>query len=469
MAEATAGPTIQEDVQEGVEENVVPEVRKKHLTNKERNEILQSLLSRSNNKKLDFGAISIVAKQYNVTRQTVGAIWKRGIESMVEGSGPMVVENRRSNCGRKKKDYTQHLEAMAQIPVSQRGTIRATAHHMGISTWAVWRMTKKEITRHTSAVKPLLSERQKQDRIDYAIRQIDFTRNRFKSSYDVVHVDEKWFDVTKVKKTYYLGPGEAPPTRATKSKRFIEKVMFLCAVARPRHDTTTNSSFDGKLGIWPFVEMVPAQRSSRNRPAGTLEMKNIVVTKEVYNRFICEKVIPAIQQKWPACHRNITIRIQQDNARPHNSAVNGQEAFEAAVAATGLSIVFDNQPAQSPDCNVLDLGYFNSIQSLQQTKQTRNTTELCAAVAESFLELDKKALDNCFLTHQAVCKEILKASGANDYKLPHMGKDRLRRQNLLPLALPVEPGLIDTIRTLRPTLPELAEVDNDDVGEGVAV
>jgi hypothetical protein len=337
MTEPTAGPTTQEDAGEGVEEVGVPEVRKKHLSNSQRNQILHSLLSKSTNQKLDHGAISSVAKEYNVTRQTVGGIWKRGLQSVVDGSGAMVVENRRSNCGRKKKDYSQELQAMADIPLNNRGTIRATAHHMGLSTWAVWRMTKNEITRHTSTVKPMLTDRHMQDRIDYAIRQIDFQRNRFKTAYDVVHVDEKWFEVTKVKKTYYLAPGEVPPARATKSKRFIEKVMFLCAVARPRHDTTSNTSFDGKLGIWPFVEMVPAQRSSRNRPAGTLVMKNVVVTKEVYQDFICNKVIPAIAQKWPACHRHLTIRIQQDNAKPHNSY--GQDAFEAAVAATGFTLL----------------------------------------------------------------------------------------------------------------------------------
>ena len=149
MTEPTAGPTTQEDAGEGVEEGGVPEVRKKHLSNSQRNQILQSLLSHSSTGKLDHGAVSSVAKQYNVTRETVGGIWKRGLQSVVHGSGAMVVEHRRSNCGRKKKDYTQDLQNKATIPVNNRSTIRSTAHHMGLSTWAVWRMNKKEITRHS--------------------------------------------------------------------------------------------------------------------------------------------------------------------------------------------------------------------------------------------------------------------------------------------------------------------------------
>ena len=54
--------------------------------------------------------------------------------------------------------------------------------------------------------------------------------------FDYVHIDEKWFYMTKVKKTYYLVVDEEPPERAVKSKNFIQKVMFMTAVARPCWD-----------------------------------------------------------------------------------------------------------------------------------------------------------------------------------------------------------------------------------------
>ncbi|ETV78384.1 hypothetical protein H257_07946 [Aphanomyces astaci] len=38
------------------------------------------------------------------------------------------------------------------------------------------------------------------------------------------------------------------------------------AVGRPHYDHTKKRLFDGKIGIWPFVEIAPAQRSSKNRP-----------------------------------------------------------------------------------------------------------------------------------------------------------------------------------------------------------
>ena len=40
--------------------------------------------------------------------------------------------------------------------------------------------------------------------------------------------------------------------------------------------------FNGQLGIFPFVQQVPAKRKSKNRASGTLETKSQNVTAEVY-------------------------------------------------------------------------------------------------------------------------------------------------------------------------------------------
>ena len=41
--------------------------------------------------------------------------------------------------------------------------------------------------------------------------------------------------------------------------------MFLSAMARPRYDAQGNCTFDGKIGVWAFVEWVQAQKRSANR------------------------------------------------------------------------------------------------------------------------------------------------------------------------------------------------------------
>ena len=103
----------------------------------------------------------------------------------------------------------------------------------------------------------------------------------FKSMYNDVHVDEKWFYLSRESESYYLIPDEDKPLCTYKNKRFIIKVMFL-AGAQPRFDTHWNEEFSSKIGIFPFMYKEPAKRSSKNRVAGTLETKAVVsVTKDV--------------------------------------------------------------------------------------------------------------------------------------------------------------------------------------------
>ncbi|CAN0219361.1 unnamed protein product [Discosporangium mesarthrocarpum] len=41
-------------------------------------------------------------------------------------------------------------------------------------------------------------------------------------------------------------------------------MMFLAAVARPRK-LSNGLWFDGKIGVWPIVDVVTAQRSTKSR------------------------------------------------------------------------------------------------------------------------------------------------------------------------------------------------------------
>jgi hypothetical protein len=104
----------------------------------------------------------------------------------------------------------------------------------------------------------------------------------FKTMSNIVFIDEKWFYMNKKNTNYYLLPEEDEPYRACQSKKFIGKVMFLGAIARPRFDAEWNVTFYGKIGIFPFVIQEPAKRTSVNRVAGTLVTKPITsVNREV--------------------------------------------------------------------------------------------------------------------------------------------------------------------------------------------
>ena len=73
-------------------------------------------------------------------------------------------------------------------------------------------------------------------------------------------------------------------------------------------------------------------------------------------------LLPAIKQRWPASERGTTIWIQQDNAKTH-IPVDDPE-FVAAAQADGWDIRLTCQPPNSPDLNILDLGFFAALQSI---------------------------------------------------------------------------------------------------------
>jgi len=137
----------------------------------------------------------------------------------------------------------------------------------------------------------------------------------FHGMHDRIHVDEKWFYLKEGKLNAILCPHEIMPARNVQSKRFITKVMFLCAVARPRFDAEGKCVFDGKIGFWAFTEEVQAQRNSKHRPAGTWELKPVNVDREEYRDMLVDNVLPAIKSKWPS--RRAPVFVQQDGAPAH--------------------------------------------------------------------------------------------------------------------------------------------------------
>ncbi|KAF0701715.1 Aste57867_7881 [Aphanomyces stellatus] len=202
--------------------------------------------------------------------------------------------------------------------------------------------------------------------------------------------------------------------------------MFLGAVTRPRFTNDGACVFDEKIGLWPIVKRVPAIRNSRNRVAGTIETKSINIDADVYLDFVLHKVVPAINSKFPSTNKRVVL--QHDNATPHSSVTTS--SLEC-VSTDGWMFIVKCQPAQSPDLNVLDLGFFASIQSLQYKVVSYTVDDVIHATLLAFQVLCAVKLSYVFLTLQAVMRLILEHNGDNHFKLPHLQKDALRRDGLL--------------------------------------
>ncbi|GMJ01565.1 hypothetical protein HRI_003825700 [Hibiscus trionum] len=129
--------------------------------------------------------------------------------------------------------------------------------------------------------------------------------------------------------------------------------------------------------------------------------------KKARLHFCLSMLEPAIRAKWPSSSDK-RIFIQQDNAKPHIDIDDEQFLQAASVGDFNFQLFF--QPPNSPDLNVLDLGYFRAIQSLQHQESPTNIDEL--------------------------------VNGANNYRLPHMGKERLERNGELPIQLHCDRSIV---------------------------
>ncbi|XP_042016290.1 uncharacterized protein LOC121764314 [Salvia splendens] len=410
-----------------------------HLSSNIKNNVVQFLLKHSHDGVLSRGAVMEAAEAHGISRKTVYRLWKAAKEQMQRGE-PALMEG-------KVKGY-QHVdrleldqEKVRNLSTLERSSLRKMAVKLNVSKSTLGHWVKQgKLRPHTNAIKPALTNMNKIARARWSLSQLEpqITQGRvkFQSMHNVVHIDEKWFYMTKVSDRYYLLPDEDEPYRTCKSKRYITKVMFMCAVSRPHFGINGQSTYDGKVGIFPFTEFLPAQRRSKNRARGTMETKAInSVTKSVMKDCLIQQIIPAIKAKWPV-GASKDIYIQQDNATPHITAMDAD--FQAVANSDGFRIQLICQPPNSPDTNILDLGFFRAIQSLQHEKPCKTVDELVWNVCSSFEELSPQTLNKVFLSLQACLNEILQCRGGNGYKVPHINKDRLQRNGELPNVLEVE-------------------------------
>ena len=143
--------------------------------------------------------------------------------------------------------------------------------------------------------------------------------------------------------------------RHVQHKSFLMKIMFLCAVARPRYDMNKNTWFDGKIGIWPIGKWELAKRSSKKHAKGMPVWKNQCISWDVYHEYLILKFLPVVKERWHG-----RIWLQQDGAKSH--ILEDDMEFKEAVDEVGLNLTVFTQSPNSPDTNILDLGFFRVVQ-----------------------------------------------------------------------------------------------------------
>ena len=142
----------------------------------------------------------------------------------------------------------------------------------------------------------------------------------------------------------------------------------------------------------------------------------------------------------------IHIGLQHDN--PHTHFGSDDPMFvEAATQHPRIKFHIQDQPANSPDTNVLDLGFFRALQTaFWKLKRARNIDGLITNVEKAWQEYPPEKINRVWLSHQAVLEEIIVHEGTNDYNLPHIGKDQLEKHGELPHRLQASHRAIEIAR-----------------------
>ena len=167
-----------------------------------------------------------------------------------------------------KWNHDEVREVVRLLPLFHRRTIRdlAAALNVPMSTVHAMKCDRNDpvVIPTTSVLKPLPKKQHKLLRVCFCLSKMKETTLTYNAFYQSVHIDEEWFFISEKELRLYITLGEDIVTSFRQNKDHIMKVMFLCAVARPRYNHTGECFFYGKIGLFPFVQRLPAQRTSRN-------------------------------------------------------------------------------------------------------------------------------------------------------------------------------------------------------------
>jgi hypothetical protein len=324
-----------------------------------------------------------------VSPRYVGDIWRKHKNEIIDPLNTALMKSLKHRKGAGApwrisiKDFQARVKA---VPFHFHKNVRTLAYKVGIPRTTMQQALKIGCLKTSkNSIKPFLTPKNKADRAAYCHRFVG-EDSWFGDMMDRVDINEKWFYLSEVVTTYILVPGEVPPHRTCKQKSHIIKAMCLTAMARPRKGPVTGVWWDGMISTWIFVKQESAQRTSKNRPAGTLETKSVSVDRKAMTEMFLDNLFPAILEKWPPWEKR-RIHIQLNNAPAHpKTGKLGKKIADhlGEYSALGLDINFAMQPANSPDVNTLNLAFFQVIQLLQYQKPTNNIDKMIAHVLEAY-------------------------------------------------------------------------------------
>jgi hypothetical protein len=79
----------------------------------------------------------------------------------------------------------------------------------------------------------LTQQQHKINRLEFAHNKIKNSREYYQTQYNVIHINKNNFHIGKKTWRVFVGIGKVLPHRLHQNANYIQKVMFLAAVAKP--------------------------------------------------------------------------------------------------------------------------------------------------------------------------------------------------------------------------------------------
>lgn len=436
------------------EEEALAKRRKKNLSNAERKAMAEFLLQRCQGAgRLPHSALADAAARFQVHRNTASRIWQlmkptlaateartARLPAKLDDELARQVLSRKRNSGRKKKDYSAEMERLKQLPMHQRGSLRALASAVGVPRTTLFRLLRDEDDGATSrttvnTVKPVLSDKNKLERLRFCAAKLR-PNGLFDDMFNAVHLNMKLFALCGT--GGHVEGGKSPAAVPKKKTR----VMFMAAVARPQWDIARNEQFDGKLGIWPFLSTTLAGEPSLEQPA-VVES----VTKTEIQQLLATQILPAIKQKLPRHLQTsgpVFVQLDSQHLRlPADDPVVPEQG-----STDGWTMRLQYQPPYSPDLVVLDHGFFKFIEAAVKDRRPETVEQLVDAVDRAFAEMPKRHVNDAFLALQKAMEATMLVRGSNCFELEgNPGKRSLQLDGSLPVSVLCKPEAVLACRS----------------------
>ena len=295
-------------------------------------------------------------------------------------------------------------------------------------------------------LEPMLTEATKFARLNWALDRIENESEEHGDETMVVHLDEKWMYAARPKLVYKL-PRMRAPVFHVLSRRFVTKVMVLAALGRP-----VAGKFDGNVAFIVLSRKIRATQTTAHRSKGDIFEQSVNLDSKLF-KLLVQKVVVRPLKKGASWTKRLII--QMDNAGGHGGGrgdINEttlkdldewysscpKECIDAWGSDELPPIEFVAQPPHSPDCNILDLGAWWSLECAVERLQAKNIgrtlrfDELCATVRSAWKEWlkDNKVISNLFQHLKLIHRKIVENGGGNNFEIPHRKKPNKKIKTL---------------------------------------